>query len=748
MNKGKQIQTINFKLAEIALSNVTGEVFEKFFHAFYSSIAGSQFIPLGGIHDGGADAFFEESIFEVENRKPTKFFQASIQEDFRSKIRKTVRRLKEVGRQPTVLEYFTSRTINKIDMEMENLSNELEVYIFIRDNKWIIANINNSQQTVEAFNSYLRPNVNFLEEIGGNSLLSSAPENCARTMCVFLGQEIDRRRGNTDLLRSVTDSLILWALEGTNPDNDNFMTREKVLKKIMNALPSAKHFIHKQFDQRIEGLASKGNASGREVRWHRKEDKFCLPYATRLEVEKENTQDEHLKLKVIQVYEQRAKNFQNNEGIQPELVAEIVHRALELTFENNGLVLSNFLTGDDQDDQTLTISDQVDYAISEANLSQELAARVRHMSQSILRDAFYNSVEEERVYYGKLSRTYTLLFTLRNVPQIVDYFQEMSSNFILFIGADIIIRALSERYLAEKDQMTVNMLRILSGAGSTLILTQTTVEEVQHHIKVTNYEFQNNFAVIEQDLDKEFTKHADKILLRAYFHAKFDPHVENPPKGWRNFVEQICNFNDIQNASKSVRQVMQYLVTKFKFEYLDTDELDELTKRNEVEQLASDLIEIKSSDVLAENDARQVLAVYGKRKKLKEEHRPNPYGYRVWWLTHETRIRQKTKKIEKQKGAKYIMRPEFILNFIALSPKTAEVRESYEKIFPTLLGVKLANRMREDIFHKVINQAKELRDYDEARIKVMMSEMSNRLKGDNIKEYEIELSQQYFGELE
>ena len=749
MNKGKDIQTLDYRLVEIALSNVTGEVFEKFFHAFYSSIAGSQFIPLGGIQDGGADAYLDEPIFEVEIRKPITFFQASTQEDFRSKIRNTVRRLKDVGRQPAVLEYFTSRTINKIDMEMEKLSEELDVYIVIRDNKWIISNINRSQQTIEAFNSYLRPNVNFLEKIGGNSLISCPPENSARTMCVFLGQEIDRRRGNTGLLRSVTDSLILWALEGTNPENNKFMSREKILKKIIDALPSAKHFIHRQFNQSIEKLASKGNASGREVRWYKQEDKFCLPYTTRQEVEKENTEDEHLKLKVMQVYEQRAADIlQVDEEIQPELVAQIAHRALELTFENNGLVLSNFLTGDEQDDQSLTISDQVDDAISKANLSHQLVVRVRQISLSILRDAFYNSVEEERVYYGKLSRTYTLLFTLRNVPQIVDYFQGMSSNFILFIGADIIIRALSERYLVEQNQMTINMLRILSEAGSTLILTQTTVEEVQHHIRVTNNEFQNNFAAIEPYLDKEITKHADKILLRAYFHAKFDPLVENPPKGWRDFIEQICNFKDIHRTSKSKIQVIQYLVTKFNFEYLDIDELDELTNRNEVEQLASDLIEIKSSDVLAENDARQVLAVYGKRKKLNEENRPNPYGYRVWWLTHETRIRKKTKKLEHQKGAKYIMRPEFILNFIALSPTTVEVRESYEKIFPTLLGVKLANRMREDIFHKVINRAKELKNFDDARIQVMMSEMSNRLKSDNIKEYEAELSQEFIGDSE
>ena len=93
--------------------------------------------------------------------------------------------------------------------------------------------------------------------------------------------------------------------------------------------------------------------------------------------------------------------------------------------------------------------------------------------------------------------------------------------------------------------------------------------------------------------------------------------------------------------------------------------------------------------------------------------------------------------MEKERGAQYIMRPEFILNFIALSPKTAEVRKSYNTVFPTLLGVKLANRMRDEVFHKVMEKTREFRGYDEARINVMMSDMSNQLKGDSYKKYEV-----------
>lgn len=48
---------INLQLVEIALDRVGGDTFEHFVNAFYPTIAGEGFCPLGGMHDGGADGF-------------------------------------------------------------------------------------------------------------------------------------------------------------------------------------------------------------------------------------------------------------------------------------------------------------------------------------------------------------------------------------------------------------------------------------------------------------------------------------------------------------------------------------------------------------------------------------------------------------------------------------------------------------------------------------------------------------------
>ena len=419
-------------------------------------------------------------------------------------------------------------------------------------------------------------------------------------------------------------------------------------------------------------------------------------------------------------------------------MANVTHRALELTFEAEGLLLAEFITGEQDERIDFTISDQVDDAIKKTALTGAKSIRAKEVVLSILRQAFYTSTEAERIYYGKLSRTYALMFTLRNEPKIVEYFKEMSSNFVLFVGTDIIVRALSEKYLADEDQMTVNMLRILRDAGATLFFTHMTLEEVHWHIKITDYEFQNFFRDLEPHVDKEIARHSNKILVRAYFYARLDPILEKRPSGWKMFIEQICSYGDLHRDSVSRNQVKGYLIEKFYLEYLDEADVGELVDDDEVQQLAEEIKPVKSDDVLARNDARHILAVYGKRKALQEGRRANPYGYRTWWLTHEVRVRQCTRKLKEQRGSEYMIRPEFILNFVALSPTTEAVRRSYETVFPTLLSVKLSNRMREDVFRDVMDRAKSMRAVDDARAKAMMSEMSNRLKGDGYKAYETE----------
>ena len=102
------ILNIHEQVAEIALDNVRGQDFEEFFKSFYTGLLGPSFIPVGGVHDGGADGLIVDTLSGdgvLEGTRVGRFFQATIQENHRTKIKHTVARLREVGRNPKEVIY-------------------------------------------------------------------------------------------------------------------------------------------------------------------------------------------------------------------------------------------------------------------------------------------------------------------------------------------------------------------------------------------------------------------------------------------------------------------------------------------------------------------------------------------------------------------------------------------------------------------------------------------------------------------
>lgn len=731
--------TIDPKLVEVALDHVEGAPFERFGHAFYPSIYGSEFVPLGGTKDGGADGFVGMSLFD--GRSNGLFMQTSVTADHRAKIRATVERLREFGRDPKSLIYLSSQAIQHIDREEEALSTELNVTVRIRDRRYIAYHINDAPQTIAAFETFLRPATAFLGQPGSVPVFRATDRTLLPSVYVFLRQEAERRLGNSSLLEAVADALILWALEGTDPDKKIFMTRQQILEKIETTVPPAKRFIRGLLDHRLEILSSKGNVSGREIRWHRKHNHFCLPYETRQVVEVENLEDETLRIAVRDSFSARAAQLlgDGNATSLAALAAEIAIEAIHLTFEKEGLEFASFLTERDEATSFDTVSDNVDAILVGRGVAARDAIILKQAIIDVLRGAFYSSSEPERVYFSKLARTFSLFFSLNADPQIVEYFQSMSAQFYLYVGADILVKALSERYLAEADQTSSNLLKMLSAAGSTLVLAEPVLMEVFTHIAATNYEFLNYFMEIEPYIPLEVAAQSSKILIRAYFYARKKPAAGvTPPAGWRAYINQFCSYDQLGRRA-GFEELKTYLVTKFGMTYEADTDLTRICDRDVVDELARRLVAIKSDAALARNDAIMVAAVYGRRAELREEHRPSRYGYRTWWLTHETRIRRFTDDLYRKHGAHYIMRPEFILNFIALSPSAAEVVRAYRNVFPSVLGISLAARMKEEVFHDAMAKAKEAKQYEEARMLALISNLSDRVKADFLKRYSANL---------
>jgi hypothetical protein len=353
-----------------------------------------------------------------------------------------------------------------------------------------------------------------------------------------------------------------------------------------------------------------------------------------------------------------------------------------------------------------------------------------------LRGSFFSSTPEERNYFGKLSRTYALLFTLKTEPRLVRFFEEMASDFYLYVGADVFVRALSERYLPAEDQKARVMLRMAREAGATLVLAEPVLDEVVNHLRTCDVEYRNYYEFAEGHVTLEIAREAPKILLRAYLYARINPVLEGKdPRSWEAFVNQFCDFATL-NKPPAFEQMRRYLTAEFGIEFVSAGEIDKLVDLGEVEELADALKGAKSFAKLAVNDAKLALAVYGRRTGFNEIAKESEFGYRTWWLTSETTILKHTKHlVEGQEGARYMMRPDFLLNFMALAPSAASVRQTYANVFPSVLGVKLAKRMNETVVHEMLKTAKEAAELEPGRRAAKIADLADKLKSDFSKRY-------------
>jgi len=735
------LDTVNHNVIEIALSRVGRANFENFVQGFFSHVLGVDYVPMGGMHDGGADGAFEDQVFSGQGTQ--KFLQASATTEPKPKIRKTVKRLREVGRNPKSLIYATNQEASLVDKLQEELSDELDCRIVIRDRNYFLHHINSSPQTLQAYNSYVAGAAAFLDHVGSASTLKTQQGLPTQTLCVFLGQELERRRGKTEILEAVADSLVLWALEGTDPEKEKFLSSDEIEHQVIEALPVAKTFLRGVLKSRLDELSSKGNGD-RKINYHKKEDGYCLPFETREVIRKENIDDEVLKLRVSDTFRRRATEsgfIEQDDAKTIEECVEICHDVINKSYHEQGLEIALFLEDKSENDNELrSITDILDNVIAERNLTREKLGNIARTCLSILRGSYYDSTDDERRYLRKLSRTYVLLFMLQNEPRVVEYFRNMTSQFNLYIGSDLIVRALSEHMLSENDQMTKNAIAVLRAAGSTLILTEKALDEVWNHFIVTSHDFANNYQDLENYMTPALASQIDRILIRAYFYAK---HERTAPLTWHHYIGQFLPVQSI--SKKSARDdLAAFLIKEFGFQFEDEAEMLVGIDDKELDELASEIQknrhktsrEEKSEEILCRNAALTVLRVYQKRKIEGERSGGNPYGFKTWWLTQQTKIQVATASLVNARGSRYMMRPEFILHFLASLPSAKAVQKSYDRIFPTLLGVKLGNRMEDSAFKKIISEARTAHnEMGAARAEVIMANISAQLQSDFDKKY-------------
>jgi hypothetical protein len=283
------------------------------------------------------------------------------------------------------------------------------------------------------------------------------------------------------------------------------------------------------------------------------------------------------------------------------------------------------------------------------------------------------------------------------------------------------------------------MLRLLSAAGSNLILTEKTLDEIAGNIRKSNNAYLAEFQGREHYMNAEMARHIDQILVRAYFYARASKKASRP-SGWKSFINQFADYDEVTRQGKE--SLREYLCKRFNLAFESHEDMRRGIDEDELNELADAVQELKKYRqqdlMLAKNDALQVLRIYRKRSDIGDRAGANPLGFRVWWLTQESLIKRATGEIVRRHHGRYLMRPEFLVSFIDVIPSLDAVRKSFSSIFPTLLGIKLSNRMNEKDFVRVLKQYDAMAEVDPSRAQVILANLSNKMKGSSRREYEVQ----------
>ena len=164
--------------------------------------------------------------------------------------------------------------------------------------------------------------------------------------------------------------------------------------------------------------------------------------------------------------------------------------------------------------------------MDQLGLGADDGRHVRELVESSLRKIIYNPDGKTRAYLLRLSTTYFLLFALKNDPRVVEYFNSLAEKLVLYVGSDLIIKALSEYHLPIGSRMISNTFDVLVKSGAKLIMAEPAFEEVFSHIHASVLEFENYYAPCESSIDEQLVHTIDRILIRAYFYVRLGLNVE------------------------------------------------------------------------------------------------------------------------------------------------------------------------------------------------------------------------------
>lgn len=713
------MDTVDRQAFSFVLANIRdGDLFESFAQEFLAGVLGCAFQPVGGMHDRGIDGL--EHLFAQHGSSRT-VYQASIEKQPKAKVERTIEALKKHNVQFDLLCYVTNVDVKDKDILEDQLLESTGVNVRLWDHNWFVTRVNTKDETVRTYHTFVKQ---YLHEYATpGSTYEVADLELDPRIYVFLRQQMETSAVGQNIEEVLVDALILFALEGTDPDEQIFMNAEEVIDRIHELVRFDIERIKATIMSRLSYLADKPRTIG----FHKRVKGYCLNYSERTAIHERNIHDLALHEEFIADTRQQIKRHISSKFLAEDKSVQLVDSFLHKLFVRQGLQLAEIFTGDNASAAVIRdLPDVVAEMVSESTLIKEHHRDVTHGLLLVIRDMVYNGTAAQRLFLEKLSRTYLMMLLLQCDPAVANYFRTMAGSLTIFVDSSIILPALSEYFLDDKNRRFHNLLKGAQRAGVDLVIPPETIDELASHFIRVQHVYRDQYAPGESkgifDEDEEVL-YVKEILIRAFYYSKHRGKVET----WSEFINSFVNPN-LRNVHQDI---VQYLETTYGIRYATAQSLGVNVPDDETKKLGERLAKFKAGGhgegqrLAAMADAHVVLTVFKIREKNNEIGTGGVLGYSTWWLsTDSTTHRSLVDVFGNRYRDQCYMRPDFLYTFIALAPGPMEIDGVLADLFPTVLGVNISYRVADEVVDAVHQFIKDHQQLSAGRIKSALRELT------------------------
>ncbi len=673
--------------------------FEDFAKAILNITQGLNFVPVGGIHDGGQDSF----VYESSDKRIV--YQFSIRKDWRTKIRKTIERIQANpqfnGITFSVI-YVTNIEIeqSEIDTFQIKILTETGVNCLILENSKLTLEVDSLEETRKQFIDFCTRFAVFLEV--ENQVKDIYSSDGLDNTLVYL-KHFSESSGQVDYLEILVSTHLFNCLKETDPDKKLFVSYSKCIEYICGQLPNlSKDFISENV-QKIFKRIEKKHRDDREIRDHQNEG-YCLAYSKRLQVQEFIAQDAILFERfTAELVEQIA--ICSNEVIKtidPKVVEAIIKDVLAEVFRRQGLEISVAI----HDPKSAYVNanlKEITQSVIATKYSTTLNAKKLHMPIfDIVYNILWRPTSIQKEFCTSLAKTFSLLFLGRADAHVVKHLKQSARGLRLLMGTDVIIKVLAEIHLPNELQRFTNLIRSLRASQVTLCVCDSILRETAAHIRSSINWYREHIQPSVKDAESDPAlrevldfeeRFSGKILIRAHYHAKNDGKV----KTFEEFIENFVG----PNQNHFYKDIFDYLRAEFGVEQVNQKIAEE---DRDFQFVFSELMKVNgraltehAKRIIIETDAKTIMCTYHLRKDY-------PIGQnldfilpeKVWWLTFESKISKVYGKLEERFGNLPNINPVVIVSLLAnLDVLTS--KSTFDSVLGTAIGINMSHTVPDEI---------------------------------------------------